>query len=272
MHIEKAQIAKIIVYRKRGLGTDAEGRAILVGTRAQMRDGTQKLVGMAFFLQGKGFGIGQTEHGHVFRPHFPFLPLARRFHQFALNFYRGSGIDSPQLFPCRGTLVNDALKIGKARTVVQLQKGEVFCIPAGAYPPADPDIRTGCIGRKGLADYGALHVGLLLVDFRYMSAREARRKMRKNGVRTGRNAVFFLRQGGNMRKGEEDQSKIVLKLSLTAGGASVSAYGTTTTHRLKAGILGGARSGRKGSRSGAFGRRSFTRRKRAGRGYMPLRK
>ena len=34
----------------------------------------------------------------------------------------------------------------------------------------------------------------------------------------------------------------------------------------------GARSGRKGSRSGAFGRRSFTRRKRAGRGYMPLRK
>ena len=126
MHIEKAQIAKIVVYRKRGVGTDAEGRAIFVGARTQVRDGTQKFVGVAFFLEGEAFRIGQTEHGHVFRPYLPFLPFARRFHQFALNFYRGSGIDSLQLFPCRGALVNDALKVGQAGAVIQLQKDEVL--------------------------------------------------------------------------------------------------------------------------------------------------
>ena len=71
-----------------------------------------------------------------------------------------------------------------------------------------------------------------------------------------------------MRKGEEDQSKIVLKLSLTAGGASVSAYGATTPRWLKAGIFGGRGAEERVRGAEPLGGAAAQRRKRASRGYM----
>ena len=76
VHPRKTTALKKLVHGLPGLGTDAEGRAVFVGARAQVGDGAQKFIGVTFFLQRKGFSIGKAEHSNAVRPDFPLLALA----------------------------------------------------------------------------------------------------------------------------------------------------------------------------------------------------
>lgn len=73
---EKTAALKELVYGLPGLGTDAEGRAVLVGARAHMSDGAQKFVGMTLFLQGKRFRISKAKYRNAVGAYFPLLTLA----------------------------------------------------------------------------------------------------------------------------------------------------------------------------------------------------
>ena len=138
VHVIKAVAVEEVMHRLRGLGPDAEGRPVFVGAHAQMGDGAQEFVGMTFFLERIGFGIGQTENGHVRGADFPFLPLAGRFHQLAADGDAGSRIHPFQLVPCGRALVHDALDVAEAGTVVQFQKRKTLGVAPGADPASNP--------------------------------------------------------------------------------------------------------------------------------------
>ena len=145
------------MHRAPGLGTDAEGRPVFVGARAQMGDAAQKFVGMAFFLQGKAFRIGQAEDRDAFGPHFPFLALARRGHQFAAYGQGRAGIGFAQSRVGLGALVHNALHVGEAGAVVDLHKGKALGVAAGAHPAAEGDVVPRLFGVEGVNDECALH-------------------------------------------------------------------------------------------------------------------
>ena len=143
-------------------GTDAEGRAVLVGAGTQMRNCAQKFIRMAFFLQRESFGISQAENSNALCPDFPQLPLAGRSHKFARNADGGARGGLIKLRVGGGARVNNALHIAEAGAVVELHKRKFLGIAAGADPAADGDggLRFG--RGEGVYDKGSLH-GMFLV-------------------------------------------------------------------------------------------------------------
>ena len=146
-----------VMHRAPGLGANAEGRPVFVGTRAQMGDAAQKFVSMALFLQGKARRIGQAEDSDAFGPHLPFLTLARRGRQLAAHGQGRAGIGFPQSGIGFSAFVHNALHVGEAGAVIDLHKGKALGVAAGTHPAAEGDVALRLFGVEGVDDECALH-------------------------------------------------------------------------------------------------------------------
>ena len=117
---------------------------------------------MALFLQGKGFGISQTEYSNALRPDFPQLPLAGRSHKLACNADSGTRGGLIKLLMGSCARVNNALHVAEAGAVVDLHKGKFLGIAAGTDPAANGDGGLSLGRCEGVYDEGSLH-GMFLV-------------------------------------------------------------------------------------------------------------
>ena len=152
-----ALAAEVVMDGHGRFGTDAEGRAVLVGTGAQVGDGAQEFVRMALLLEREGGRIGKAEHGHALGADFPLLALAEGFHEVAADAHGGAGVHAFEGGPGFGALINDDLQVLEAGAVVQFEEGEGLGIAAGTHPAADGDAIAGFKGSQGFADAGTLH-------------------------------------------------------------------------------------------------------------------
>ena len=114
MHVIESPRAEIVVHCPCRLRADAEHGAVLVGARAQMRDGAQKFIGMALFLERIRRRIGKAEDLEGSGMHFPFLPLARRFHQRPADADGSSRVHALKILPGLRAFIYDALDIFQA--------------------------------------------------------------------------------------------------------------------------------------------------------------
>ena len=114
MHPGEAPFMEKVVHGPRRFGTDAERGAILVRTRPQVGDGTQKFVRMPLFLQRESLRISAAEDLYGHGADLPLLPLARRGHQLAADGERRAGGRLAKTGVRRGSRIHDALDIGQA--------------------------------------------------------------------------------------------------------------------------------------------------------------
>ena len=122
VQVVKAALAKKLVYGKGRFGADAEQGAVLVGARAEVGDGAQKLVRVTLFLQRVGIRVGAAQQPKGVGMYFPLLVLARRRHQGTLDLDRSAGGDRLQNHGGRRGGIDDDLQIPQARAVVEFQK------------------------------------------------------------------------------------------------------------------------------------------------------
>ena len=118
--VETARLEEVV----NGLGqpgADAEHGAVLVGARAQVGNGAQELVGMAFLLQGIVFRRGADDfHGRC--PDLPVLASAGRFDQVSPYPYGGARSDVPDRVIIFQRRIGDDLDIRQAGAVVQFNE------------------------------------------------------------------------------------------------------------------------------------------------------
>ena len=130
-------------------GAHAQHGPIFVGSGAQMGDGAQEFVGMAFLLQRIDFRVSRAEQRQGARPHFKPLSLGRRNSQLAANVHRRARAQPQEQVVARRIGIHDRLQVREAGTVIDFQKRKALGVPAGANPAHDANVGTGTVAAKG---------------------------------------------------------------------------------------------------------------------------
>ena len=144
-------------------GADAEHGAVLVGTRAQVGDRTQELVGVAFLLQGIVFRRG-ADNLHGRGPYLPCLALAGRFDQVSPHPYGRAGSDVPDYGVIFQPGAGNHLDIRQAGTVVEFNERKVLCIPFRPDPPGQFQVLNRSRGIQQRFDGDILRHGSAFPD------------------------------------------------------------------------------------------------------------
>jgi hypothetical protein len=129
-----------------------------------MGDLAEKLERVALFLEWVG-GIGFADDLKFLGDDFPFLTLALRGNQFAVDDDRGAGMR-----PCDRTVIgqrgiDDDLDALEAGAVVELYKRKGFGVAASANPTLEKNGVEGFGAGEGVFDEGAWHGILQRVGF-----------------------------------------------------------------------------------------------------------
>ena len=129
----------------------AEHRAVEIGARPQVRDGAQKLGGVAFFLQRIVLRrlAYQLERSRL---HFPALAGGGRGDEFAAHLHRGAGAHLGDRLIAGNGGIGDDLEVAQAGAVVEFDKGKRLGIAAGADPPGHLELLTGFFALQDMLD------------------------------------------------------------------------------------------------------------------------
>ena len=118
-----------------------------------MSDFAEKFRRVPLFLERVGIIRGSNDVD-CFRNQFPFLPFALRSDQRTSDSNGCAGVEPLHRCVVRQCALRDDLKIAKGRTVIQLDKREIFRIAPRSHPALNLNCRDGSAALQSILDRG----------------------------------------------------------------------------------------------------------------------